>query len=179
MPAFSNVRRVPFSARQMFDVVADVERYPEFLPMCDSLQVLGREERPPQSVLTARMGVGYKAIRETFTSRVTLNPDANAILVEYLDGPFRRLENRWRFLPVRSGSNPSHLMAQPNGDVRREGSDPISLTDIDFYVDYEFRSPLLAILMGAVFDKAFRQFAAAFEDRARKVYGRDAPVAGV
>ena len=132
----------------MFDLVADVERYPEFLPLCESLTVLSREPRPPDTVLNARMGVGYKAIRETFTSRVTLRPDDLAILVEYLDGPFRRLENRWRFLPAPGGS------------------------DIDFYVDYEFRSPLLAILMGAMFDKAFRQFASAFEERARKTYGR-------
>ena len=146
MPSFTNVRRVPFTPRQMFDLVADVERYPEFLPMCDSLTVLSRDG----NVLNARMGVGYKAITESFTCRVTLQPDDLAILVEYLDGPFRRLENRWRFLPAPGGA------------------------DVDFYVDYEFRSPLLAILMGVMFDKAFRQFSAAFEARAAKVYGRTA-----
>jgi coenzyme Q-binding protein COQ10 len=130
----------------MFDLVADVEKYPEFLPLCESLSVIARREVPPQTVLDARMGVGYKAIHETFTSRVTLNPAGPAILVEYLDGPFKRLENRWRFLAAPGGS------------------------DIDFYVDYEFRSPILAVLMGVMFDKAFRQFASAFEDRARRVY---------
>ena len=98
--------------------------------------------------LHARMGVGYKAISETFTCRVTLNPDNLSIMVAYLDGPFRRLENRWRFLPAQSG------------------------TDVDFFVDYEFKSPLLAILMGAMFDKAFRQFSSDFEARAAAIYGR-------
>jgi coenzyme Q-binding protein COQ10 len=154
MPSFSNIRRVPFSPEQMFALVADVERYPEFLPMCESLTVLARRENAAGgTVLDARMGVGYKAIRELFTSRVTLMPDTQQILVEYLDGPFRRLENRWKFVPAPGGS------------------------DIDFYVDYEFRSPVLALLMGVMFDKAFRQFAGAFEDRARKVYGTAAMAA--
>jgi coenzyme Q-binding protein COQ10 len=154
MPSFSNIRRVPFTAQQMFDLVADVEKYPEFLPLCESLSVLTRRDAGPQTVLDARMGVGYKAIHEVFTSRVTLNPAGPAILVEYLDGPFKRLENRWRFLAAPGGS------------------------DIDFYVDYEFRSPILAVLMGVMFDKAFRQFAAAFEERARKVYGVAAVASG-
>lgn len=153
MPSFSNIRRVPFTAQQMFDLVADVEAYPQFLPLCESLTVLARREDGTNTVLEARMGVGYKAIHEKFTSRVTLMPGAPSILVEYLDGPFRRLENRWRFVTVDGGS------------------------DIDFYVDYEFRSPVLALLMGVMFDKAFRQFAGSFEDRARKVYGR--PSVGV
>jgi len=148
MPSFSNIRRVPFTAQQMFDLVADVGKYPEFLPLCESLTVLSRLVEPSGTVLDARMGVGYKAIRETFTSRVTLTPAAPSILVEYLDGPFRRLENRWRFTTCPGGS------------------------DIDFYVDYEFRSPILAVLMGVMFDKAFRQFSSAFEERARVIYGR-------
>lgn len=152
MPSFSNIRRVPFTAQQMYDLVANVEAYPEFLPLCESLKVLERRQVGELTVLEARMGVGYKAIRETFTSRVTLTPAGPSIVVEYLDGPFRRLENRWRFIPSPGGS------------------------DIDFYVDYEFRSPILAVLMGVMFDKAFRQFAGAFEERARKVYGTVQPV---
>lgn len=147
MPSFSNIRRVPFTAQQMFDLVADVERYPEFLPLCESLIVLSRRNEGGLTILDARMGVGYKAIHETFTSRVTLTPAPPSIQVEYRDGPFKRLENRWRFIPAVGGS------------------------DIDFYIDYEFRSPLLAIVMGAMFDKAFRQFASAFEERAGRVYG--------
>ena len=100
MPSFATQRRVRFTPRQMFDVVADVEQYPKFLPMCDSLVIRSRQNTPDgHSILTATMGVGYKAIRETFTTRVTLAPQEPRILVEYLDGPFKRLENRWRFLP--------------------------------------------------------------------------------
>lgn len=147
MPTFQTLRRVPFTPRQMFDLVADVERYPEFLPMCEDLTVLRREARDDGAVLVATMTVGYQAIREHFTTRVTLWPDAPCVLVEYLDGPFRYLENRWTF------------RAAPGG------------AEVDFYIDYEFRSPLLGLLVGALFDRAFRRFTAAFEDRARAVYG--------
>ncbi len=94
------------------------------------------------------MGVGYGAIRETFTSRVTLVPGANRILVAYLDGPFSQLDNRWTFKPV--------------GETG---------CDVEFWISYEFRSRMLGLLMGAMFDKAFRRFAEAFEQRARVVYG--------
>lgn len=163
MPSFATQRRVRFTPRQMFDVVADVEQYPKFLPMCDSLVIRSRQNTPDgHSILTATMGVGYKAIRETFTTRVTLAPQEPRILVEYLDGPFKRLENRWRFLPdgQADGLGPDDDQA-----VNDRGS------IIDFYIDYEFRSHMLGILMGALFDKAFRKFAEAFEDRARLVYG--------
>ncbi len=148
MPRFSNQRRVPYSPKQMFDVVADVEKYPGFLPMCESLTVRRREEKGDATVLTATMGVGYKAIREHFTTRVTLVPAEPRILVEYLDGPFHHLENRWRFLP-----------GSPGGCI------------IDFYIEYEFRSKMLGLLMGAMFDRAFHKFSEAFEARARAVYG--------
>lgn len=147
MPSFSTKRRVPFTTRQMFDLVADVESYPEFLPLCESLTVVRRDQRENTTVLVATMGIGYKAIRERFTTRVTLQPDQETILVEYLDGPFRRLENRWRFLAAPGGS------------------------DVDFFIDYEFRSMALGLLMGALFDTAFRKFAEAFETRASAVYG--------
>lgn len=147
MPKFSNQRRVPYTPAQMFDVVADVEKYPRFLPMCESLVVRRREELDDGVRLTATMGVGYKAIREHFTTRVTLYPGEPRILVEYLDGPFRHLENRWRFLPA------------PSGCI------------VDFYIEYEFRSAMLGLLMGAMFDKAFHKFSEAFEARARAVYG--------
>ncbi|MDX2259059.1 MAG: SRPBCC family protein [Hyphomicrobiaceae bacterium] len=152
MPSFSNRRRLRFSPQQMFDLVADVERYPEFVPLCESLVVTERRQEGERQVLIARMGIGYKAIRETFATRVTLDTAGDRILVEYVDGPFRRLENRWRFLPAPGGS------------------------EIDFYIDYEFRSAMLALVMGAVFDKAFRKFAAAFEARAEAIYGRSPPV---
>jgi coenzyme Q-binding protein COQ10 len=132
----------------MFDLVADVESYPEFVPLCESLVVTRRETVGADTVLIATMGIGYKAIRERFTTRVTLKPSSSTILVEYLDGPFKRLENRWRFLDAPGGS------------------------EVDFFIDYEFRSLALGLLMGAMFDTAFRRFADAFEARAGVVYGR-------
>lgn len=150
MPHFRTRRRVAFTPAQMFDLVADVERYPEFLPLCESLVVTRRDRRADDTVLVATMGIGYKAIRERFSTRVTLEPLARTILVEYLDGPFKRLENRWRFLDAPGGS------------------------DVDFFIEYEFRSVALGLLMGAMFDTAFRRFAEAFEARARVVYGATA-----
>jgi coenzyme Q-binding protein COQ10 len=140
-------RRVPFSAKQMFAIVADVERYPEFLPLCEGLHVRSRAQHGNESVLTATMSVGYRAIRESFTSRVTLRPARNEIDVAYLDGPFSHLDNRWRFRDVSGGS------------------------EIDFYIDYAFASRMLALVMGAVFDKAVRRYTQAFEERASAVYG--------
>ncbi len=148
MPSFSTKRRVPYSPRQMFDLVADVERYPEFLPLCEGLTLRSREDKPDRTVLVATMVAGYQAIRESFTTRVTLLPAEHKVLVEYLDGPFRRLENRWLFKPAAGGG-----------------------CDVDFYIDYELRSLMLGVLVGAVFDKAFRRFAESFEARARQVYG--------
>jgi coenzyme Q-binding protein COQ10 len=140
-------RRVAFTAKQMFDVVADVERYPEFLPLCEALQVRTREQRESETVLTATMSVGYRAIRESFTSRVTLRAEQNEIIVAYLDGPFTHLDNRWRFCDASDGS------------------------EIHFFIDYAFASRMLAMVMGAVFDKAVRKYTEAFEERARNIYG--------
>ncbi|MEW5962007.1 MAG: type II toxin-antitoxin system RatA family toxin, partial [Pseudomonadota bacterium] len=148
MPRFETRRLVPFTAAEMFDVVADVEAYPAFLPLCESLQIIRREQSAGGPVLIARMGVGYKAIRESFTSRVTLDQGRSHVLVEYLDGPFHHLENRWRFTDTGPGTS-----------------------TIDFFIEYEFRSAMLGLLMGAMFDKAFRKFAEAFEARARPRYG--------
>ncbi len=153
MPQFRNVRRVPYPARAMFELVADVEAYPQFVPLCESLHVRERQPRGDGGeVLVADMTVGYQLVRERFTSRVTLQPAQPAILVEYLDGPFRHLENRWRFVPVAEGTS-----------------------DVDFFISYEFRSLPLQMLMGAMFDRAFRKFSDAFVARAGQVYGRPAP----
>lgn len=147
MPVIALVRRVPFTARQMFDVVADVERYPQFVPLCESLVVTARQQSGDETILTATMRVGYKSVREGFTTRVLLRPAEPSILVEYLDGPFSHLENRWRFVE------------QPGG------------SDVDFHIDYVFRSTMLALLVGSVFDTAFRKLTDAFEQRAHVVYG--------
>jgi len=149
MPTFTTKRRVPFSAAQMYAIVADVERYPAFLPMCTGLTVTSREVAPDGENLIARMSVGYKQIAEQFTTSVQLRPQSLSIDAAYLDGPFKRLDNRWRFVDVGGGS------------------------DIDFYISYEFKSPLLGLVVGGVFDQAFRKFSEAFEIRAREVYGAE------
>lgn len=132
----------------MFALVADVERYPEFLPMCEALRIRSRRERDGLTLLVADMTVGYKAIRETFTSQVVLKPAENLIDVKYVDGPFKYLTNRWLFTPVAGGGS-----------------------EIHFFIDYEFRSRILGAVMGAMFDRAFRMFAEAFEKRADTIYG--------
>jgi coenzyme Q-binding protein COQ10 len=149
MPSFKTTRRVRHSAAEMFDLVADVEKYPLFLPMCTGLRVRRRTtDAAGNEVLVAEMSVGYKAIRESFTSRVTLDRPNQKILVEYIDGPFSHLENVWAF--------------QDTGEAA---------SSVDFAIDYEFRSRMLGILMGGLFDAAFRKFAEAFERRADIVYG--------
>lgn len=150
MPTFETTRRVAFTAEQMFAVVADVERYPEFVPLCERLVVKQREVGSTHSTLTATMSVGYRAIRETFTSRVTLRPERKEIDVVKIDGPFARLSNRWRFRDVPGGC------------------------EVFFHIDYAFASRMLAVLMGAVFDKAVRKYTEAFEARARELYGATA-----
>jgi coenzyme Q-binding protein COQ10 len=148
MPSFETKRTVPYTPEQMFALVADVEKYPEFLPMCEALTIRSRKERDGVAVLVADMSVGYKAIRETFTSQVVLKPAENAIDAKYLDGPFRYLDNRWRFLPGGDGG-----------------------CEIHFFIDYAFRSRVLGALMGSVFERAFRLFTEAFERRADAIYG--------
>jgi coenzyme Q-binding protein COQ10 len=150
MPKFSNKRRVRHSAEEMFDLVADVERYPEFVPLCRDLRVRTRAPQPDGSeIVVADMTVAYKLVRESFRSRITLDRKNLIILVEYLQGPFSHLKNRWGFTPL----GPQEC-------------------EVEFFIDYEFRSRMLGILMGAMFDAAFRRFATAFEARADQVYGR-------
>jgi coenzyme Q-binding protein COQ10 len=149
MPQFSTKRRVRHSAANMFDLVADMEKYPAFLPLCSALKVRSRTDKGGGvSVVVAEMTVAYKMIRQTFTTRDTLDRPNLKVLIEYLDGPFKRLQNRWTF----------HAM----GD---------GVCEVEFFIDYEFKSRTLAMLMGAMFDTAFHKFAAAFEQRADKVYG--------
>ena len=142
---------VAHSADDMFRLVADVESYPKFLPLCEDLKLKRRERRDGKEVLMTTMVVGYKLIRESFTTEVILDSDARAILVHYLDGPFSYLENRWTFRPLTSKS-----------------------CEIDFYIAYSFRSRLLERLMGGLFDKAVRKYTTAFEERADAIYGTGA-----
>ena len=150
MPSFRITRWVRHTPQQMYDLVADVEHYPEFLPLCESLRILRRQPGTGEGteVLVAEMGVGYKAIRERFTTRVALDRPNLKIVAEYIDGPFRHLENRWAFKPGRDDG-----------------------CDVDFFITYEFKSFALGLLMGKMFDRAFRKFTDAFESRADRVYG--------
>ncbi|WP_376091078.1 type II toxin-antitoxin system RatA family toxin [Roseomonas sp. CCTCC AB2023176] len=146
MPTHAEKKRLPYSQEQMFDLVADVRRYPEFLPWCVAARVISRSE----TELIADLTIGFKMFRETFRSRVTLErPDH--LHVEYLNGPFRYLNNHWRFHPVPGG------------------------TEVDFFVDFEFRSKLLQTVIGTVFNEAVRLMVRAFERRAAALYGRERP----
>jgi coenzyme Q-binding protein COQ10 len=147
MPQFETRRPVLHTADQMFSLVADVEKYPEFLPLCDGLVVQSRKERDGKTLLVAAMTVGYKAIRETFTTQVLLKPDERVIEVKYIDGPFKYLNNIWTFSDTGEGASEVH-----------------------FFIDYEFKSRILGALMGSMFDRAFRMFSEAFEKRADIIY---------
>lgn len=143
MPGIREVRRLPFSQAQMFDLVADVRRYHEFLPWVVAVRVRSDSE----TEMVADLLVGFKALREKFTSRVVKRrPDV--IEVHYLDGPMRDLDNRWNFRPLEGGG-----------------------CEIDFCVDFTFRSRVFEALAGQYFDRAFRRMVAAFETRAEELYG--------
>jgi len=147
MPKFETRRIVKHSPDQMYELVADIERYPEFLPLCEALSVRSRKERDGKELLISDMTVGYKAIRETFTTQILLDPAERIIDVKYIDGPFRYLDNRWRF--------------------EQEGTGGCA---VNFFIDYEFKNRILGALMGTMFDRAFRMFSEAFEARADKIY---------
>jgi len=139
---------VPYSAAQMFDLVADVDQYPAFLPWCVALRVIKKDIDDGQGTLTADMVVAYKVFREKFRSKVTLDRAHYAIDVCYQDGPFKNLENRWRFID------------QPDGG-----------SVIDFEIIFEFKNFILQAAAQAVFDKAFSRMSEAFVTRADEIYG--------
>ena len=143
MPSHSERRLLPYTPEQMFDLVAAVERYPEFLPWCQEVEIRSRE----REAMVCDLVIGFRMFRERFTSDVSLNRPER-IEVRYRKGPLRHLENHWIFHPHGDG----HCM-------------------IDFHVDFEFRSRLMRMLIGAVFHEAFRRMVGAFEARARALYG--------
>jgi coenzyme Q-binding protein COQ10 len=141
----------------MFDLVTDVEAYPQFVPLCTGMRLRQRTcNAEGVETLLADMEVGYKAIRERFTSRVVCDRANLTILVDYVDGPFSRMKNRWVF--------------------RDEPGAGRGASTVEFFIDYEFKSRVLGLLMGSMFDTAFRRFSAAFERRADEVYGRPSAV---
>ena len=143
MTSHSEIRTVPYSADLMFQVVADVEQYPKFLPWCVALRVLSRERVKNRDVLTAEMAVGYGALREKYTSRVILDAGAYTIDVAQTSGPFKQLENHWRFTPLAQGC------------------------EVAFSLAYEFRNRVLNAVAGAAFGKVYVSMADAFEARAK------------
>lgn len=147
MPKFETRRRLRHSAQSMFDLVADVERYPDFLPLCESLVIRARDERGAVTVLIADMTVGYKLARETFTSRVTLDRQNLTIVADNVSGPFRKMENEWAFRPSNDGG-----------------------CDVYFSITYEFKNRALAAMVGGLFDRVFRRFADAFEAQANLTF---------
>jgi coenzyme Q-binding protein COQ10 len=149
MHVYETTHPVAHSTDEMFALVARVEDYPKFLPLCEGLEVTRREERDGKELLVAKMAVGYGMIHESFTTRVHLDHTTHAILVEYLDGPFTFLENRWRFHPIGASSS-----------------------EVAFYIAYAFRSRLFERLVGRLFAKAVERYTSAFEARADAVYGR-------
>ena len=147
MPTHRETRVLPYTPDQVFDLVADVEKYPQFLPWCVACRIKNRET--PTS-FTADLAVGFKMVREKFTSRVSIDRPG-AITVEYLDGPFRYLRNHWKFRPA--GANPAH-------------------TEVEFFLEFEFKSRLLQSLIGVLFEEAVHRMVGAFETRADKLYRR-------
>jgi coenzyme Q-binding protein COQ10 len=173
MPQYSTRRRVRHPASQMFDLVSDVERYPEFVPLCRAMRVLRRTNVNGREVVIAKMEVAYKLIWESFTSRVTLDRERRDIQVEYLDGPFSRMENRWRFHPiVDAGQRVGSQVDVSSGVVPERANEEGAACDVEFFIAYEFKSRALSMLMGTMFDVAFRRFASAFEHRADVVFGK-------
>ena len=142
MTEHSESRIVPYTADVMYAVVADVERYPEFLPWVVALRIKSRSTEGSREILLAEMAVGYRALRERYTSKVILDPAARTIDVMAIDGPFHRLENHWRFAPEGAGSR------------------------VDFGVAFEFSSRLLQAAAGSAFEKVLMKMTDAFEARA-------------
>ena len=150
MPKRSETRKLPYSARQMYDLVADVERYPQFLPWNSAARIRSRAQRPDGAeVIEADLVISFKVFRERFGSRVTLWPDERRIDTEYLDGPFKYLKSGWSFADL------------PHGSCK-----------VDFFVDFEFRNVILQKVIGVVFDEAMRRVVRAFEARAEALYGK-------
>ena len=143
MPTHAEKRVLPFTPEQLFDVVADIEKYPEFLPWCIATRIRRREGK----VVHADMAIGFKMFRERFTTRDVLDPPRR-IDVSYHDGPFKYLNNHWIF--------------EPHGDGHCE---------LDSYIDFEFHSRMFQKMMGMVFNEAVRIMVSAFEKRARAIYG--------
>ena len=148
MPTHAEKRQMPYSADQMYALIADVPSYPEFLPWCAAARVRKETKEGAEVVMDADLVISFKVFRERFGSRVALRPDQREIDVAYLDGPFKYLNNHWRFHPLSDTS-----------------------CEVDFFVDFEFKSRTLQAIIGVVFGVAMQRIVRAFEDRAKALYG--------
>lgn len=147
MPRHAETRQLPYSADQMYALVADVERYPEFLPWCAAARVLKVTEMGDHRVMEADLVISFKVFREKFGSHVTLWDGERRVDTRYIDGPFKHMESTWAFRDVDGGC------------------------EVDFSVDFEFRNPVLRAVIGVVFNEAMQRIVRAFEDRAATLYG--------
>ncbi|MEX0969573.1 MAG: type II toxin-antitoxin system RatA family toxin [Paracoccaceae bacterium] len=147
MTTHSETRKLPYSAAQMYALVADVGRYPEFLPWCAGARIRSTKRVDAIEVMEADLIISFKLFREKFGSRVTLDAAGQKILVEYLDGPFKYLRNNWAFHDIEGGC------------------------EVVFFVDFEFKSRILQTLIGVVFTEAMHRIVRAFEARAKSLYG--------
>ena len=146
MPTHTEKRLMPYSAQQMYDLVADIDSYPEFLPWCAAVRTRKVIPQNEKIIVDADLVIAFKVFRERFGSRVTLKPNQTTIDVEYLDGPFKYLNNHWVFTNVDGGC------------------------EADFFVDFEFKSKILQVLIGVVFGEAMQRIVRAFEARAQQLY---------
>ncbi|OIQ43138.1 MAG: ubiquinone-binding protein [Roseobacter sp. MedPE-SWde] len=148
MPVHSENRQMPYSAQQMYGLVADVGQYPKFLPWCAAARIRGRSQQGTAEVMEADLVISFKVFRERFGSRVTLYADDMKIDTEYLDGPFRYMKSNWSFAPREDGT-----------------------CDVSFFVDFEFKNAVLQGIIGVVFNEAMQRIVKAFERRAAELYG--------
>ncbi len=148
MPKHHEIKALPYSARQMYDLVADVASYPQFLPWNSAARITSRRPIAGGEVMEADLVISFKVFRERFASRVMLFPDEKRIETEYLDGPFRHMKSTWGFRDIASGG-----------------------CEVEFFVDFEFRNAILQGIIGMVFNDAMQRIVRAFERRAAVLYG--------
>tara|TARA_E500000305_G_scaffold20777_2_gene15812 strand:+ start:2571 stop:3065 length:495 start_codon:yes stop_codon:yes gene_type:complete len=146
LPAHKERRLVAHPPQKLYELVSDIESYPQFLPWVTGVRVRSRGNAGENQVIIADVLISYKMFRETFRSSVTLNPEHRTIDVEYVNGPFKHLDNHWRFEPTAEG------------------------TEVDFAVDFEFRSRMMEKMITGMFDKAVHKIVTAFFDRADELY---------
>ena len=147
MPEHSETKCLPYTAKQMYALVADVGSYPQFLPWCSAARIRSRQPQPEGEIIEADVVISFKVFRERFGSRVSLFPDSLKIETEYLNGPFRYMRSHWAFISDEEGC------------------------EVKFFVDFEFKNAILRGIIGVVFNEAMLRIVSAFERRAAELYG--------